>query len=170
MSATLRWPLAIAALVLGASAAGAQTLPTSDDCRDCHLGLADEAMSAPAVSYESDVHAEAGFGCLACHGSGGTDRLEPTAGFLSAPTRRAIPDMCGRCHSDAEFMRQFDPGLRVDQVAEYWTSAHGQGLRDSNDPDVATCIDCHPAHGIRPRTIRRRACTPATSSRRHASC
>jgi predicted CXXCH cytochrome family protein len=38
----------------------------------------------------------------------------------------------------------------VDQVAEYWTSRHGQLLRDSNDPAVATCIDCHPAHQIRP--------------------
>jgi predicted CXXCH cytochrome family protein len=48
-------------------------------------------------------------------------------------------------------MRQFDPGLRVDQVAEYWTSVHGQRLRSTGDPAVATCIDCHPAHGIRPR-------------------
>jgi predicted CXXCH cytochrome family protein len=47
-------------------------------------------------------------------------------------------------------MRQFDPGLRTDQVSEYWTSRHGQLLRDDNDPQVATCIDCHPAHGIRP--------------------
>jgi predicted CXXCH cytochrome family protein len=38
----------------------------------------------------------------------------------------------------------------VDQVAEYWTSVHGQRLRDANDPDVATCIDCHQVHAIRP--------------------
>jgi len=58
--------------------------------------------------------------------------------------------MCGRCHSDAAYMRQFDPGLRVDQVTEYWTSRHGELLRDDDDPAVATCIDCHPAHEIRP--------------------
>lgn len=128
----------------------AQTLPTSEACRTCHLGLADEELSAPARSYENDVHAEAGFGCLACHGSGGSDRLDPRAGFLSAPTRAEVPGLCGRCHSDAAFMRQFDPGMRVDQVAEYWTSAHGQRLRSANDQQVATCIDCHPAHSIRP--------------------
>jgi predicted CXXCH cytochrome family protein len=132
------------------TAAHAQTLPTSEDCRDCHLGLSDERLSAPAVSYEGDVHAAAGFGCLACHGSGGSDRLDPAAGFLSAPRRRDVPVMCGRCHSDAAFMRQFDPGLRVDQVAEYWTSVHGQRLRELDDPGVATCVDCHPAHDIRP--------------------
>jgi predicted CXXCH cytochrome family protein len=146
--AQLYLPLFIAVAVT--SPAASQTLPTSEDCRDCHLALADESLSAPARNYERDVHAAAGFGCLACHGSGGTDALDPSAGFLSAPERREIPGLCGRCHSDATFMRQFDPGLRVDQVAEYWTSVHGQRLRESNDPAVATCIDCHPAHSIRP--------------------
>ena len=140
----------VAALFAVATPVAAQTLPTSEDCRTCHLGLADDELAEPARSYERDVHAEAGFGCLACHGSGGGDQLDPRAGFLSAPTRAEIPGLCGRCHSDAAFMRQFDPGMRVDQVAEYWTSVHGQRLRASNDPDVATCIDCHPAHSIRP--------------------
>lgn len=151
MSRALRvWPGLLAAALFAAPPISAQTLPTSEECRSCHLELADEELSAPARSYETDVHAEAGFGCLACHGSGGVDRLDPRAGFLAAPTRAEIPGLCGRCHSDAAFMRQFDPGMRVDQVAEYWTSVHGQRLRGSNDPDVATCIDCHPAHSIRP--------------------
>jgi len=140
----------ISMATLGPARLDAQTLPTSEECRDCHLGLEDERLSSPALAYEGDVHAEAGFGCLACHGTGGTSQLDPSAGFLSAPERREIPEMCGRCHSDGAFMRQFDPGLRVDQVAEYWTSAHGRRLREANDPDVATCIDCHPAHSIRP--------------------
>lgn len=133
-----------------ATPVSAQTLPTSDDCRSCHLGLADDRLAAPARSYESDIHAEVGLGCLACHGSGGTNAFDPVAGFLSAPERREIPELCGRCHADAAYMRQFDPGLRTDQVTEYWTSVHGQRLRDENDPNVATCIDCHPAHEIRP--------------------
>jgi hypothetical protein len=128
----------------------AQTLPTSQECRDCHVSLQDERLSAPATLYETDIHAETGFGCLACHGSGGSDELDPAAGFLSAPVRRDVPGLFGRCHSDAAYMRQFDPGLRVDQVDEYWTSRHGQLLRERNDAQVATCIDCHPAHQIRP--------------------
>jgi hypothetical protein len=144
----------VCAMLLGvtclAAPASAQTLPTSEACRACHLGLADAELSDPARAYERDVHAEAGFGCLACHGSGGTDRLDPRGGFLAAPTRAEIPGLCGRCHSDAVFMRQFDPGMRVDQVSEYWSSVHGQRLRGSADPDVATCTDCHRAHSIRP--------------------
>jgi len=150
MSARMRVAIVVLGLCVAASRAGAQTLPTSDQCRDCHLSLQDERLSAPARAYESDVHAETGLGCLSCHGSGGSDALDPAAGFLSAPERREIPALCGRCHSDGAYMRQFDPGLRTDQVSEYWTSRHGQLLRDRNDPQVATCIDCHPAHGIRP--------------------
>ena len=36
----------------------AQTLPTSAQCRDCHLTLEDARLSTPARSYEGDVHAE----------------------------------------------------------------------------------------------------------------
>jgi predicted CXXCH cytochrome family protein len=73
-----------------------------------------------------------------------------SSGFLGAPDRRAIALICGRCHSDAAFMRDFNPSLRVDQVQEYMTSGHGRGLMERNDPNVATCIDCHPPHQIRP--------------------
>ncbi len=145
-----KWYASVILLTLTATSAGGQALPSSEDCRDCHLTLEDERLAEPARTYESDVHAQTGFGCLACHGSGGQDDLNPLVGFLSVPERREIPAMCGRCHSDAAFMRQFNPGLRVDQVVEYWTSGHGQRLRDRNDPDVATCIDCHPAHRILP--------------------
>jgi hypothetical protein len=37
--------------------------------------------------------------------------------------------------------------LRVDQEQEYWTSRHGKLLK-TGDQKVATCVDCHGAHGI----------------------
>jgi predicted CXXCH cytochrome family protein len=129
---------------------GAQALPVSEDCVACHLKLPDARLSGPARTYDKDIHAEIGLGCLSCHGSGGSDVLDPAKGFLHAPERREIPGLCGRCHSDGAFMRQFNPGLRTDQVSEYWTSVHGKLLRQNNDTSVATCVDCHPAHNIRP--------------------
>lgn len=128
----------------------AQALPVSEDCASCHLKLPQERLSAPAKSYPKDIHSEIGLGCLSCHGSGGSDVLDPAMGFLHKPERKNIPALCGRCHSDGAFMRQFDPGLRTDQVSEYWTSVHGNLLRSKNDTSVATCVDCHPAHDIRP--------------------
>jgi predicted CXXCH cytochrome family protein len=143
--------LAIVAGLAHPAVAEPQSLPTSDACVACHARLEDARLAEPARSFALDVHAELGFGCLACHGgTGGERRLDPARGFLSAPPRRSVPEVCGRCHSDAAYMRQFDPGLRVDQVAEYWTSGHGTRLRASNDPDVATCTSCHPTHRIRP--------------------
>jgi predicted CXXCH cytochrome family protein len=149
-------PLLCAALaaMLGAAPVTAQTQPTEDQCVGCHSTLEDARLRQPAEWYPSDVHAEVGFDCLACHGrpAEGAGTLDPVAGFLAAPARREIPGLCGRCHSDAAFMRDFNPSLRVDQVAEYRTSGHGRALFGSDDPDVATCVSCHPAHRIRPPT------------------
>jgi predicted CXXCH cytochrome family protein len=144
----------VAAVALGIAVsdvvAQTQTLPTSEDCRSCHLRQSLDRLAEPARNYDGDIHASTGFGCLACHGTGGLDRMDPSKGFLSAPDRAEIVPLCSRCHSDAAFMRQFNPGLRVDQEAEYWTSVHGTRLREFGDTSVATCIDCHPAHDIRP--------------------
>ncbi len=70
-----------------------------------------------------------------------------------------IPGFCGRCHSNIEYMRHFNPSPRTDQLAEYWTSGHGKHLK-KGDTQVATCISCHDQphgnaldlkpHGIRP--------------------
>jgi predicted CXXCH cytochrome family protein len=75
--------------------------------------------------------------------------MDPEKGYIGVPGRRLTPEVCGRCHSNAEFMRRYNPGLRVDQVAEYWTSEHGQRLAATGDSSVATCSSCHTPHSIR---------------------
>jgi predicted CXXCH cytochrome family protein len=140
-------------LTAPAGQALAQVDAASSVCIECHASLDTESLAAPARSWPDDVHAVAGFGCVACHGgeaSSAEAPHDPQAGFLAAPARAQIPRLCGRCHADAAFMRDYDPGLRVDQVAEYVTSVHGRLLLENDDPDVATCISCHPAHDIRP--------------------
>ena len=119
-------------------------------CTECHRDLGEERLAAPARTYPDDVHAQVGFGCLACHG--GDSGHVAAAGFLSRPQRRQIPRLCGDCHADAAYMRQFDPSLRVDQLAEYLTSGHGRRLMGQNDSRVAVCTDCHEVHRIRPPT------------------
>jgi hypothetical protein len=46
-------------------------------------------------------------------------------------------------------MREFNPQVRVDQWLQYQTSTHGKRMA-SGETRVATCSDCHGAHGIRP--------------------
>jgi hypothetical protein len=41
-------------------------------------------------------------------------------GYTGKPNPQQIPAFCGKCHSDANLMKKFDPALRVDQVQEYF--------------------------------------------------
>src|SRR5436309_1178419 len=74
----------------------------------------------------------------------------PPEGTLVYRRGKTCHGCCGHCHSDAQFMKRYNPALPVDQVAEYSTSAHGRLLKESNNPKVATCASCHPAHAMRP--------------------
>jgi hypothetical protein len=127
---------------------------TTDNCLSCHSALTDERLSAPVRAFENDVHGASGLGCASCHGgdptAAGFDGMDPATGFVGQPTRRQLTGFCGRCHSDAAYMRQYNPSLRVDQVTEYVTSVHGTRLREQGDTAVAVCTSCHPAHSIRP--------------------
>jgi predicted CXXCH cytochrome family protein len=130
--------------------------PDVDTCVACHGVLDDERLSAPVSRFSGDVHAARGFGCVACHGgdatAAGFESMDPSRGFVGRPRGRMLLDVCGRCHSDAGFMRRYNPSLRVDQVTEYLTSVHGQRLNQEGDTLVATCSSCHPAHNVRPPT------------------
>lgn len=154
-----------------APAMAVQQRPIADACIECHLTLDEDRLSAPATMFETDIHAERGFGCLACHGARkNSDALDPSAGFLSKPSRREIPELCGSCHSDAAFMRDYDPSLRVDQVLEYRSSIHGQRLMEEDDADVATCVSCHPAHATRPPSDTESSVYPSRVAELCGSC
>jgi uncharacterized tellurite resistance protein B-like protein len=142
------WIVGLAVLILPPTAHG-QGVVADSSCITCHLESDDERLSRPAAVFDTDVHARAGLSCLDCHGRTHRDGTAGLA-FLEKPDRRDIPRLCSTCHSDARYMRDFNPSLRVDQLEEYETSVHGQLLFSENDPDVATCNDCHPSHEIRP--------------------
>ncbi len=146
--------------VAGARAAATDTAPATTSCLSCHGNAenVDESSVQIVRAFEHDVHRQAGLSCQDCHGGNPdpavSDDMDAAMDpgfrphpFVGAPARTAIPDFCGRCHSDPDYMRRFRPGLRVDQEQEYWTSRHGQALRHG-DRKVATCVDCHGTHGI----------------------
>ncbi len=124
-----------------------------NSCLDCHAVLPDR-LGQPAKAFANDIHAERGLACVDCHGGDPTTD-DPTAsksrarGFRGKFARTAIPEMCARCHSHADYMHKFNPRQRVDQLAQYRTSVHGKQLA-KGDTNVAQCTDCHGAHGIIP--------------------
>lgn len=74
--------------------------------------------------------------------------MSPEKGFIGRPSREQVPQLCARCHADPGTMRKYNPNLPTDQYAKYLTSQHGKRFAQG-DADVAVCVSCHDAHGIR---------------------
>jgi Cytochrome c3 len=147
---------------------------TENTCVDCHSVL-DPPLQVTQEQFSRDIHAQKGLTCASCHGGDPTkadmDAMSKAAGFRGKIERRQVPELCGRCHSDTAFMRQYNPSLRTDQLSQYKTSVHGK-LFAKGDPKVAVCTDCHGVHDLRPARDTRSKVHPLhvaqTCSRCHA--
>jgi hypothetical protein len=157
-----------------ALAAASQAQTQEDSCATCHLAIGVETLTKPAERYKTDIHAVKGFGCVACHGGDpakmGLEAMDRAKGYIGKPAPAQVIQVCGRCHSDARFMRQYNPSLRVDQVQEYYTSVHGRRLKEQNDSKVATCASCHTPHAIRPPSDTRSSVHPLHVADTCGSC
>ncbi len=124
----------------------------ASSCVQCHLEL-DGELQEPAKLSAQDIHFQKGLSCNNCHGGdpSATDAevsMSRAKGFIGKPDRKKIATLCASCHSNPNFMRKYNPQARVDQYTEYLTSVHGKKYL-AGDPNVATCSDCHGAHGVR---------------------
>ncbi len=148
----------IASLLLLAVAAGAAE---KNACLDCHSQM-DAPLKVTPAEFANNIHAEKGLTCTSCHGGDATsdsNAMSRTAGFRGHIDRRQVPELCGSCHSDGAKMRQYNPSLRTDQLAQYKTSVHGKQLA-AGDQKVAVCTDCHTVHDIRPASDPRSSVHP----------
>jgi len=83
--------------------------------------------------------------CITCHGIHNIARVKSPASKVY-PTK--IVALCASCHSNADFMKNYNPGLSVDQEAKYKTSIHG--IRNlQGDINTAECVSCHGSHNIK---------------------
>jgi hypothetical protein len=148
--------------------------PADDNCATCHLALGIANLTKPAEDYKSEIHAARGFGCAACHGGDpaimGLEGMDRKKGYIGKPGPVQVVEVCGKCHTDANFMRRYNPNLRVDQVVEYYTSVHGKRLRAAKDHKVATCASCHKPHSIRPANDARSSVHPLRVADTCGSC
>ena len=140
----------LAGLIAFASAYGHGQAKNS--CLDCHAALPDFLGVTPET-FSQDVHFQKGLTCASCHGGDpASDDAEKAmsrkAGWKGNIDRTQVPQLCGSCHSDPAYMRQFNPSLRTDQLSQYKTSIHGKRLA-AGDTKVAVCTDCHSVHDIR---------------------
>ncbi len=152
--------------------AGPARAQAPNSCVDCH-SLLDAPLRVTQEQFSSDIHSQKGLTCANCHGGdptkADTDAMSKAAGFRGKIERSQIPALCGRCHSNGAFMRQYNPSLRTDQLSQYQTSVHGK-LLAKGDKKVAVCIDCHSVHDLRPASDPRSRVHPLNVAQTCARC
>ena len=143
-------------MMIGTALPQAGAKPGVSTCVQCHQAQNDD-LQRPVTLSAVDIHFKNGLSCHDCHGGdptvgidtgGPEDAMSKKKGYIGWPARKDIARLCSSCHSKVEFMRRYNPRARVDQYTEYLTSVHGQKYQ-AGDMKVATCTDCHGAHGIR---------------------
>jgi len=142
----------LVALSLPALAISLSFGQTKNSCLDCHSVL-DGSLAVTQQTFSHDIHEQKGLTCVSCHGGDASSidpdkAMSPKAGFKGKIDRKQVPQLCGSCHSNPAYMRQYNPGLRTDQLAQYHTSIHGIRLA-AGDTKVAVCTDCHGVHDLR---------------------
>jgi predicted CXXCH cytochrome family protein len=151
---------------------GTASAQAQNTCLDCH-GALDPPLQVTAEQLARDIHTQKGLTCAGCHGGDPTkadmDAMSKAAGFRGKVQRSQVPELCGRCHSDSAFMRQYNPSLRTDQLSQYKTSVHGKRLAHG-DTKVAVCIDCHGVHGLRPASDTRSKVNPLNVAQTCSHC
>ena len=146
---------------------------TKNACLDCHSGLPDP-LGVSSEKFSQDIHAQRGLTCASCHGGDPTSddadkAMDRKAGWKGKIDRKQVPELCGSCHSDPAYMRQFNPSLRTDQLSQYRTSVHGKRLA-GGDSQVAVCTDCHSVHDLRPPSDPRSTVNPVNVANTCAHC
>lgn len=152
---------------------GAALAQQKNTCLDCHATL-DPPLRVLPEEFSQDIHAQKGLTCAACHGGDSTNddmtiAMGRAAGFRGKIERKQAPELCAKCHSDSAYMRQYNPSLRTDQLAQYRTSVHGQRLA-AGDTKVAVCTDCHGVHNLRPASDTRSHVNPLDVAETCARC
>lgn len=144
-SHSMKTPMLIVALI---TLLGCGVCVGKDTCFECHL-----VMEGMSLKFTNDIHCVKGISCANCHGGDPNESdqnisMNASRGFKVRPTHKQIPELCGSCHSDTNFMSKYEAQPRVDQLARYKTSVHWKLLADGNRR-AAECVDCHGVHNTR---------------------
>lgn len=123
------------------------TLAMNETCLECHPDQAERVQDSIHAQVMAQGHPEAAV-CVDCH------RAHETLALSHA--RVQIATTCRQCHAEI-----YD---------EYNQSVHGTALREENNVDVPTCVDCHGVHNMEdPRTAAFRLNSPNLCGGCHAN-
>jgi predicted CXXCH cytochrome family protein len=151
-------------------------------CQQCHTDIAGYPHGEIAIEDHRDLQVHYSQTCANCHSEQASQQVDS----VHARVRAAGIDeaaVCSDCHgshdvqpisrlqhpdipgtASAETCQQCHSGIHE----QFVNSVHGDALLSGN-PDVPTCIDCHPAHtATDPRTLEFRLQSPAMCGECHA--
>lgn len=150
MSRVLLW-VAMLGIVAGATAQERDRLakmdPSSNACVACHV-RGDEGTDKLVYDAE-DVHLRFHARmCVLCHG--GNEKAEDPLdakddSFVGAPEPAEVEAICTRCHPDKAKLQEGSHHATL----PYPEEGDDLEVRRTKRP---TCIDCHPAHAVKPPT------------------
>jgi predicted CXXCH cytochrome family protein len=161
LRAAVAMALLLAAPAGARDAGGGQSPPRtqagdSDDantCLTCHASLPEAKLRQPATEYATSVHSDERIGCVGCHQGDARDATVQAhdwkGGFVPRPAHASIAKICGGCHANATFIRQFNARIRTDEAELLPLSLHGK-LAQTGDTNAPTCTTCHGVHAIAP--------------------
>ena len=115
---------------------------TPQQCAACHAEIVGNyQLSAHAAARKTgDIE---GATCQSCHGP--THRLLPASDPRSPVARKNLPDTCGACHANADFLARHNiPFARP--VEAYRLSVHGRAVAAGKP--AASCSNCHSNHAL----------------------
>jgi predicted CXXCH cytochrome family protein len=134
-------------------------LEVPEFCARCHSDATYMGQHNPSLptdqlhKYKTSVHGQLLFGrkdtkvanCISCH----TVHEIGDAKMPHSSTHPLnIPQMCGQCHSNTEYMAEYR--IPTDQLADFTESVHGIALLENHDLGAPACNDCHGNHGAAP--------------------
>jgi formate dehydrogenase gamma subunit len=121
-------------------------LNVASTCGACHEEISEE--------FENSIHGRAlaaGLGdsptCNDCHGE--HHILSPQDPDAATYSARLAIETCGTCHDDSEIIEKYS--LQGGVVGSYVDSYHGWTTRRGYER-AATCVSCHSAHAVLPRS------------------
>jgi hypothetical protein len=137
-------------------------------CSSCHAdatvmrrfnpSLPTDQLAKYRVSHHGRLLLEEGDSkaaqCVSCHGVHG---IRGPDSRLSMVHAERIPETCGHCHADADYMAgyvdKYGRPLPTDQLDQYRISVHGQALLENGDLGAPACNDCHGNHAALPPEV-----------------
>jgi hypothetical protein len=91
---------------------------------------------------------------VSCHGVHG---IRGPSSRASKVHPQAVPQTCGNCHADAEYMagykKEDGSPLPTNQLEQFKKSVHGKALLEKGDLSAPACNDCHGNHASQPPAV-----------------